>query len=228
MLCQSSAPRRPSPLYLQAIEWTVREPQGVFAPPGLDRRLRLVGRAAGRRSVLCSARAGRALPLGPHGEEGQDRAPCPSLPGRRAGAAAPGRQAPRVPGLGRPLPAPATPGSQRGRGTALQPAAAFPRRTQCGRGRQDIPVYYAKWEADERIGIGEFFMFQPDPGRAGPRQVGYALEGSGYREMGPDPRRDRCGARRWACRSVRKRRSCGCGTCEAGGALRGTSNWRRR
>lgn len=38
-----------------------------------------------------------------------------------------------------------------------------------------------------RIGIGEYFVFQPDPERAGPRLVGYALEGSGCRPLGPDP-----------------------------------------
>ena len=38
-----------------------------------------------------------------------------------------------------------------------------------------------------RIGIGEYFVFQPNPERAGPQLVGYALEGSGYRELRPDP-----------------------------------------
>ena len=38
-----------------------------------------------------------------------------------------------------------------------------------------------------RIGIGEYFVFQPNPERAGPQLVGYALEGSGYRALRPDP-----------------------------------------
>ena len=46
----------------------------------------------------------------------------------------------------------------------------------------------AKKELYARIGIGEYFVFQPDPERAGPRLVGYALEGSGYRPLGPDPK----------------------------------------
>ena len=37
-----------------------------------------------------------------------------------------------------------------------------------------------------RIGIGEYFVFQPNPERAGPQLVGYALEGSGYRALRPD------------------------------------------
>ena len=45
----------------------------------------------------------------------------------------------------------------------------------------------AKKELYERIGIGEYFVFQPDPQRPGPRFVGYALEGSRYRALGPDP-----------------------------------------
>ena len=45
----------------------------------------------------------------------------------------------------------------------------------------------AKKELYERIGIGEYFVFQPNPERRGPRLVGYALEGSRYRELGPDP-----------------------------------------
>ncbi len=45
----------------------------------------------------------------------------------------------------------------------------------------------AKKELYERIGIGEYFVFQPGPERAGPRLVGYALEGSAYRDLGPDP-----------------------------------------
>ena len=40
---------------------------------------------------------------------------------------------------------------------------------------------------DSTFGIGEYLVFQPDPERAGPRLVGYALEGSGYRPLGPDP-----------------------------------------
>ena len=44
-----------------------------------------------------------------------------------------------------------------------------------------------KKELYAQIGIGEYFVFQPDPGRSGPRLVGYVLEGSGYRELGPDP-----------------------------------------
>ena len=37
-----------------------------------------------------------------------------------------------------------------------------------------------------RIGIGEYFVFQPNPERAGPQLVGYALEGLGYRALRPD------------------------------------------
>ena len=44
-----------------------------------------------------------------------------------------------------------------------------------------------KKELYARIGIGEYFVFQPDPERAGPQLVGYALEGSGYRELQLDP-----------------------------------------
>ncbi len=44
----------------------------------------------------------------------------------------------------------------------------------------------AKTELYARIEIGEYFVFQPDPERAGPRLAGYALERSGYRELGPE------------------------------------------
>ena len=36
-----------------------------------------------------------------------------------------------------------------------------------------------------RIGIREYFVFQPDTRRAGPRLVGYELGKSGYRRLGP-------------------------------------------
>ena len=44
-----------------------------------------------------------------------------------------------------------------------------------------------KKELYERIRIREYFVFQPDQARAGPRLVGYALKRSGYRQLGPDP-----------------------------------------
>ncbi len=37
----------------------------------------------------------------------------------------------------------------------------------------------------ERIGIGEYFVFQPDTTRAGPRLVGYELKKRGYERLGP-------------------------------------------
>lgn len=37
-----------------------------------------------------------------------------------------------------------------------------------------------------RIGIGEYFVFQPDARRAGPRLVGYELGEWGYRRLGPE------------------------------------------
>ena len=37
----------------------------------------------------------------------------------------------------------------------------------------------------ERIGIGEYFVFQPDTRRAGPRLVGYELKKRGYERLGP-------------------------------------------
>ncbi len=37
----------------------------------------------------------------------------------------------------------------------------------------------------ERIGIGEYFVFQPDTRRAGPRLVGYELKKWGYERLGP-------------------------------------------
>ena len=43
-----------------------------------------------------------------------------------------------------------------------------------------------KKELYARIGIGEYFVFQPNPERAGPQLVGYALEGSGYRALRPE------------------------------------------
>ncbi len=44
-----------------------------------------------------------------------------------------------------------------------------------------------KKELYERIRIREYFVFQPDQARTGPRLVGYELKGSGYRQLGPDP-----------------------------------------
>ena len=51
----------------------------------------------------------------------------------------------------------------------------------------DVRNRVDKQELYARIGIGEYFVFQPNPERAGPQLVGYALEGSGYRALGPDP-----------------------------------------
>ncbi len=39
----------------------------------------------------------------------------------------------------------------------------------------------------ERLGIGEYFLFQPDPGEAGRRLVGYRLRGRFYDEVEPEP-----------------------------------------
>ena len=39
----------------------------------------------------------------------------------------------------------------------------------------------------QRIGVQEYFLFQPDVERAGPRLVGYTLRGGAYQELGPDP-----------------------------------------
>ena len=45
------------------------------------------------------------------------------------------------------------------------------------RNRQDKKELYA------RIGVREYFVFQPDVRRSGPRLVGYGLDGSAYREL---------------------------------------------
>lgn len=39
----------------------------------------------------------------------------------------------------------------------------------------------------ERLGIGEYFLFQPDPSRRGRRLVAYRLRGQTYEEMSPGP-----------------------------------------
>ena len=43
-----------------------------------------------------------------------------------------------------------------------------------------------KREIYERIGIREYFLFQPDATRPGPRLVGYELGQWGYRRLGPE------------------------------------------
>ena len=37
------------------------------------------------------------------------------------------------------------------------------------------------------FGVREYFLFQPDMRRSGPRLVGYTLRGGAYQELGPDP-----------------------------------------
>ena len=49
------------------------------------------------------------------------------------------------------------------------------------RNRRDKKALY------ERIGVREYFLFQPDMRRSGPRLVGYTLRGGAYHELGPDP-----------------------------------------
>ena len=46
----------------------------------------------------------------------------------------------------------------------------------------------------ERIGVREYFLFQPDAQRSGRRLVGYALRGGAYQELGPDPALPRAGS----------------------------------
>ena len=48
------------------------------------------------------------------------------------------------------------------------------------RNRRDKKALYA------RIGVQEYFLFQPDVQRSEPRLVGYTLRGGKYRELGPD------------------------------------------
>ena len=43
-----------------------------------------------------------------------------------------------------------------------------------------------KKELYGRIGVQEYFLFQPDVRRPSPRVVGYTLRGGAYRELGPD------------------------------------------
>ena len=49
------------------------------------------------------------------------------------------------------------------------------------RNRRDKKELYA------RLGVREYFLFQPDVRRTGPRLVGYTLRGGAYQELGPDP-----------------------------------------
>ena len=49
------------------------------------------------------------------------------------------------------------------------------------RNRRDKKALYS------RIGVREYFLFQPDMRRSGPRLVGYTLRGGAYQELGPDP-----------------------------------------
>ena len=49
------------------------------------------------------------------------------------------------------------------------------------RNRRDKKALYS------RIGVQEYFLFQPDEQRSGPRLVGYTLRGGAYQELGPDP-----------------------------------------
>ncbi|MDE0620502.1 MAG: Uma2 family endonuclease [Bryobacterales bacterium] len=51
-----------------------------------------------------------------------------------------------------------------------------------------------KRELYERLGIGEYFLFQPDPSRAEPRLKGYELKGTGYRELKPQETGETAGA----------------------------------
>ena len=44
-----------------------------------------------------------------------------------------------------------------------------------------------KKELYGRIGVGEYFVFQPDVQRPGARLVGYTLRKGSYQELGPDP-----------------------------------------
>ena len=51
-----------------------------------------------------------------------------------------------------------------------------------------------KRELYERLGIGEYFLIQPDPSRAEPRLKGYELKGAGYRELKPEDTGETAGA----------------------------------
>ena len=51
----------------------------------------------------------------------------------------------------------------------------------------DLSDQCATKELYGRIGMREYFLFQPDVERAGPRLVGYALRGGAYHALGPDP-----------------------------------------
>ena len=84
------------------------------------------------------------------------------------------------------------------------------------RNSQDERALYA------RLGIGEYFLFQPDTEARGQRLVGYRLWARPTRSFRPS-QTARCAARRLESRSAWRARTCGCAAWQRGRTIHG---WR--